>query len=362
MGPAGGVDVRAAARREAAVDDFDVGALYRLHYGRLRSHCARLLGDQAEAADVAQEAIVRAWIHRDRLHDRGPEQLRPWLWTVATRLCVDASRRRRPVGEPGHADRADPGADPSVTVERHDDRVLVRQAFGALSERDRVALLLREVHELDYEEVASRLEMSVGAARVLLFRARERLRAAVEDVRAGAWAIVLGLTRRRVREAAQGGSALGDVVVRTACAVAAVALVTVPAWRLSRPPASGGVGAPGSKAGAVTSTEPDVGAVSGGTDAVGAGGGPSGGDPGATGPVGGAGAGPHVSVGPDGASVGTSVPGPGSGPPVPVEAWANLVDDGQPSVVMDVAGAGLDLTCATVPRPCKGLSIGEGGS
>ena len=67
--------------------------LYRAHAGPLRTYVARLLGDRHRGEDVVQEALLRAWLHADRLID-DDVALRAWLYRVAHNLAVDEVRRR----------------------------------------------------------------------------------------------------------------------------------------------------------------------------------------------------------------------------------------------------------------------------
>ena len=67
--------------------------LYRAHAGPLRTYVARLLGDRHRGEDVVQEALLRAWLHADRLID-DDTALRAWLYRVAHNLAVDEVRRR----------------------------------------------------------------------------------------------------------------------------------------------------------------------------------------------------------------------------------------------------------------------------
>jgi len=135
----------------------------------------RMLRDEAEAEDVAQEAMLRLW--RQAANWRaGEARISTWLYRVTHNLCIDRIRRRRPsapiedVAEP-------PDPAPSV-LERlatsEESRALAR-AIQALPERQRQALVLRHFDGLSNPEIGERLECSVEAVESLLARARRQL-------------------------------------------------------------------------------------------------------------------------------------------------------------------------------------------
>ncbi len=171
------------------------------HRAALTGHCYRMLGSPEEADDAVQETFVRAWRNLDRFEQRS--SLRTWLYSIATRVCLDAlgERARRirpmeigPVGtvndelctrpaaefiEPVPEAVAIPGdADPA---ERAMLRQSIRLAFMAamqhLPPRQRAALLLMEVLGLSALEVADTLDMSVPAVNSAIQRARATLEA-----------------------------------------------------------------------------------------------------------------------------------------------------------------------------------------
>jgi RNA polymerase sigma-70 factor, ECF subfamily len=115
-------------------------ALYDAHALALLSYALRLCdGDRARAEDLVQETLVRAWRHLDLL-DPSAAPVRPWLFTVAQRLAIDAyrARRARPpeVGEAAFA--ALPGLD---EIEGTLDRIVVVDALAALSPDHRAVLV-----------------------------------------------------------------------------------------------------------------------------------------------------------------------------------------------------------------------------
>lgn len=131
--------------------------------------------------DLAQETFLRAFRALPTFDRAAPGRLSSWLLTIATRLALDELRQRRAPQEPlqpVHFQMAASGPD------RHLTAILTR-AVEALSPDHRAVILLREVHGLDYDEIAAALAISVGTVRSRLSRARAQLRTALEEDRDG---------------------------------------------------------------------------------------------------------------------------------------------------------------------------------
>jgi RNA polymerase sigma-70 factor (ECF subfamily) len=167
--------------------------------GQITAHCYRMLGSAHEAEDAVQETMVRAWRGLAGLHD--PSGLRPWLYKIATNVCLDAlahrNRRALPMDlaapDDGHGDvgTARPESEwvqPLPTgaaamaedpVERAVARESIRLAFVAalqhLLPRQRAVLILRDVLRWRAAEVADLLDTSVDAVNSTLRRARTAL-------------------------------------------------------------------------------------------------------------------------------------------------------------------------------------------
>ncbi len=144
---------------------------------RVHTYAVWLLRDREEARDVAQEALMRAWRHRAAIHNGAGKA---WLLKTTYRLCVDQLRRRSNQPRANLADLSLLPADPVSSPERGammtDLRGAIRGALATLGPRDKAVILMREMHDLTYEEMAEVLDVSLGTLKVILFRARERLR------------------------------------------------------------------------------------------------------------------------------------------------------------------------------------------
>lgn len=138
--------------------------------------CAwRILGDRAEAEDVAQETFVRLLRKAPEWQPDGPA-LRSWLLRVATNLCLDRRRARaRIVPMPDDIDRFE-DRDRAPMDDDLAIRHAVRRAVGNLPDRQRAALVLVHFQGLSGQETANALGVSAEAVESLLARARRRLR------------------------------------------------------------------------------------------------------------------------------------------------------------------------------------------
>lgn len=135
----------------------------------------RILGDEAEAEDVAQEAMLKLWRQAPDWR-AGEARISTWLYRVTRNLCIDRIRKRRPTAD---IDNVAEPADPAPTVldrlaSSEESRALA-QAILELPERQRDALVLRHFEGLGNPEIAERLECSVEAVESLLARARRQL-------------------------------------------------------------------------------------------------------------------------------------------------------------------------------------------
>ncbi len=152
------------------------------YQGLAYSVAYRILGDQADAADAAQDAFLSAYQAVRRF--RGGS-FRAWLMRIVTNACYDSLRRaqRRPTvsleagDDPGwHECLADPGELPEAMAERHDLSMQVQRALGALPPEQRAVLVLSDLHGLPYAEIAYVLRLPLGTVRSRLSRARRVLR------------------------------------------------------------------------------------------------------------------------------------------------------------------------------------------
>ena len=156
--------------------------LVRTQQHRVYGLALRMLGNPAEAQDVAQEAFVRA--HRGLAEFRGDARLSTWLYAIASRLCLNrlagSERRLVRLGDETLSRLPDTHPGPDQALERSELEEALHRAIGELPEERRIVVVLRDVEGLAYEEIAEALELPVGTVRSRLHRARLDLKEKLE--------------------------------------------------------------------------------------------------------------------------------------------------------------------------------------
>jgi RNA polymerase sigma-70 factor, ECF subfamily len=143
----------------------------------------RMMGDRAEAEEVAQETFLRA--HRALAEFRGDARLSTWLYAIASRLCLNrlASGETRMARRRSDAIDALPGRagdEPGGDLERDEREVALHRAIAELPEERRMVVVLRDLEGLSYDEIAAALGLEPGTVRSRLHRARLDLKEKLE--------------------------------------------------------------------------------------------------------------------------------------------------------------------------------------
>lgn len=182
-------EVRAARSGDRAAFETLVRGVQRPVYGL----CLRLLANESEASEVAQETMLRAWQHLDRYDASRPFEV--WLLAIARNLCLDLLRRRGKLRmhtsdvQELHDVLPSGEASQETRVLEAESRQGLEDALGTLPLTDREVLALYYVQKRTTKEIASVLGVAPGTIMARLFRAREKLRRvlapATEDVADG---------------------------------------------------------------------------------------------------------------------------------------------------------------------------------
>src|SRR5215475_13933526 len=163
--------------RVAGGDERAFQLLSRRHLPAMLGLARRILGNAAEAEDVAQEAFMRVWTHAPRWQPLA--QFRTWLTRIVTNLCLDR-KRRAPWVELEAADEiADPGPDAGQKAEEVERERMLAAAIEKLPVRQRSAIVLTYGEGMSNAQVAEILDTSVSAVETLLVRAKQNLRRAL---------------------------------------------------------------------------------------------------------------------------------------------------------------------------------------
>ncbi|MEY2397132.1 MAG: eukaryotic-like serine/threonine-protein kinase [Actinomycetota bacterium] len=150
--------------------------LLRDHYDRLYAVCRRLTGNDADAADACQEALLAIVRNLPKFDSRS--RFGTWAYRVAVNASLDEMRRRKRRARPddmvvsNRLDARNSSPDVSTTVA---DRLALEAALAGLSPEFRAAVVLRDVAGLDYSEIAEALQIPAGTVRSRIARGRAAL-------------------------------------------------------------------------------------------------------------------------------------------------------------------------------------------
>ena len=157
--------------------------LVRLYEKRVFALTLRMCRNPEDAAEAAQEAFLSAW--QGLAFFRGESSFATWLYRLASNACVDLLRREgrhRAAAGPSLNDEAlnvdiqDGSASPQEAAERSELRQQIEDGLSALSPEHRQVLILREMHQLTYDEIADTLSLDVGTVKSRISRGRKQLR------------------------------------------------------------------------------------------------------------------------------------------------------------------------------------------
>lgn len=169
------------AQRVEAREVLSFDEIYESYNERIYNCVYRLMGNAEEAHDLTQETFLRAYTGLPKI--TGELKVGPWLYRIATNLCMDQLRRRRLIRwepldtfaaffHPKQVARDNPERD----ALSHESRELVHRVLQDLPPKYRLCLVLREYQGMSCEEIGEVIGSSRSAVKSLLFRAREEFR------------------------------------------------------------------------------------------------------------------------------------------------------------------------------------------
>ena len=190
------VDDHALVQAAVAGDRAAMDRLLRLHYDRIFAVCRRITGSDADAADAAQEALIS--IVRSMNRFDGRSSFGTWAYRIATNASLDELRRRRrrpmlsqhDAGGNGNANgNANGQADDNRFVDHEAgprveaivDRLALDAALAEVPEVFRIPLVMRDVGDLDYAEIAEALDTPIGTIKSRIARGRAALAASLRS-------------------------------------------------------------------------------------------------------------------------------------------------------------------------------------
>jgi RNA polymerase sigma-70 factor (ECF subfamily) len=163
--------------------------LVNFHQNRVYNALVRFTGDRDRALDLAQKAFLNAWMKLAQFEAKAA--FGTWVYRIAINLAISEARGRRHeavslsrVGG-GHEEGADfdppaAGNGPSAALEARETQAMVQSAIRSLDPEFREIILLKDIEDRSYDEIAEILEIPKGTVRSRLHRARMELKAALE--------------------------------------------------------------------------------------------------------------------------------------------------------------------------------------
>lgn len=165
-----------------------VQAIYFRYRTRILNFCLRMLGNRADAEDVTGEVFLTLFSGKYAYDPKA--KFSTWLYTVARNGCISRIRKRKHLVSVWFSSRGSSTYDQWELEDKEDLAAeqlakkeaasRVRRAIGQLPNEQREAIILREYHRLHYDEIRQILDCSLEKVKILIFRAREKLR---EDLR-----------------------------------------------------------------------------------------------------------------------------------------------------------------------------------
>ena len=134
--------------------------------------------------DVAQETFLAVFRSLPKFTPQGRARLSSWILTIASRRAIDAMRKMPPVHVPLDGAMVAGASSASDSAERSAIAGAIRKALDGLTPEYRAAFVLWTFHDMDYQAIAVALGIEVGTVKSRMARARSRLRASLEELRA----------------------------------------------------------------------------------------------------------------------------------------------------------------------------------
>jgi len=166
--------------RVARGDERAYRNLVQRHLPAMLGLARRILGNAAEAEDVAQEAMLRVWTHAPRWQPLAA--FRTWLTRVTVNLCLDRKRRAPWVELEAAGEIVDPAPGAGEQAESDERERAVTTAIQQLPDRQRAAIVLTYSEGMSNAQAAEILGTSVSALETLLVRGKQNLRRALRDL------------------------------------------------------------------------------------------------------------------------------------------------------------------------------------
>jgi RNA polymerase sigma-70 factor (ECF subfamily) len=164
-------------------EDDPFGAVVAAHHAEIHRYLVRVTSRPSDADDLSQETFLRAF----RAHRALPPgaNVRAWLFTIATNLCRNhfrgEKRRRLAMAAAGAEPSPSPGDRPDGHLLLQEAGAQIEAIVRALPMKQRLAFIMRKLHDLDYDAIGGSLDCSGESARAHVFQALRKIRRGLDD-------------------------------------------------------------------------------------------------------------------------------------------------------------------------------------
>jgi len=146
------------------------------------SHAYYFIGNAEDAADITQEVLLKLWHHQEKIVQRS---VKSWLLKVTKNLCIDYSRRKKettissmvahPEGNQIELEQIDDKMNPEQEMINLDLKDRILKAIQKLPPKIKNVIIMREIHDLKYEDIAASLDIPINSVKAYLHRGRKLL-------------------------------------------------------------------------------------------------------------------------------------------------------------------------------------------
>ena len=158
--------------------------IFERYKSKILNFCVRILGNRADAEDVTGDVFLKLFANKYTYDPRA--KFSTWLFTIARNDCISRIRKRKNLVSIWFGNKNSEQADqwdipdeshmPDHTAKQKETQTFVRRAIQQLPLEQREAIVLREYHKMNYEDISKVLNCSLEKVKVLIFRGREKLR------------------------------------------------------------------------------------------------------------------------------------------------------------------------------------------
>jgi RNA polymerase sigma-70 factor (ECF subfamily) len=177
------VDEQATIAAALEGDEAARAWLLKQHSAPVYRFCLRMLANEEDARDAAQETMVK--VLRNLHRYRSDWRFSTWVFGIARNTCIDEHRRRKRRRATSEVEVVDKGPSPYEIAERDHEAVRLHDALEQLPPMYREVLLLYHFEQLKYREISELLDLPLGTVMNRIFRARQRLRTIYDEIEEG---------------------------------------------------------------------------------------------------------------------------------------------------------------------------------